>query len=104
MTMATTINTATSESARSNVFDLGVTVVSGGGMASRRRRYEFVVEPTADPGFHKVVQYNQRLGVTAPLALKRAVVAVDLSQLNLHKNHPGLRALRAALSDAGRMG
>jgi hypothetical protein len=101
--MATTINTATSESPRSNVFDLGVTVVSGGGMASRRR-YEFVVEPTADLGFHQVVRYNQRLGVTAPLALKGVVVAVDLSLLNLHKNHPGLRALRAALPDAGRMG
>jgi hypothetical protein len=33
MMMATTMKAATSESARSNAFDLGVAVMSGGGMA-----------------------------------------------------------------------
>jgi hypothetical protein len=101
--MATTMNNATSESARSSVFDLGVAVVSGGGMALRRR-YEFVVEPTADAGFQGVARYHQRLGVTAPLALKCAVVAIGLSRLNLHKNHARVGAFRAALPDVGRMG
>jgi hypothetical protein len=50
------------------------------------RACEFVVEPTAHVEFHGVARYDQHLGVTAPLALKRAAVAVEVPRLNLHKN------------------
>jgi hypothetical protein len=82
MMMAATMNTATSESARSSIFDLGVAVCRAGAWPYAGG----VVEPTADVEFHGVARYDQHLGVTAPLALKRAAVAVDLPRLNLHKN------------------
>jgi hypothetical protein len=76
MMMATTMKAAASESARSNAFDLGVAVVSGGGM-TLRRRCEFAVEPTAHSGFHRVARYDHRVNATALLALECAVVGAD---------------------------
>jgi hypothetical protein len=99
--MATTMNAATSDSMRSNAFDLGAAAVSGGGMALRRR-CEFAVKPTAHAGFHGVARYDERVNATALLALERAVIGAGWPRFNLRENHAGLLALRATLSDTGR--
>jgi hypothetical protein len=95
--IATTINAAISERARSNIFDFGIAIRSGGGMDGLSWRLQFANEPANISRLHWIRRYGDLFDVIALRAVERAKFKSCGSWRDTRKHHPRL-AFRAAES------
>jgi hypothetical protein len=96
MMIATTMNAAISDRARSSAFDLRFAAVSGGGMALCWRM-QFANEPANSFGFHWIRRYDDLFEVIAFGAVERAKFVSGRPRRDARKHHARL-AFRAAES------